>query len=226
MRGSLNRFEDRRAAQVVSAFAVGERIVLGQVLIEDAGKDHDIQAAQRLIETLGLAGRLYTLDVLHLQKTVEAAIATGSDLLVQLKGNHPKLYAAVQAVCQTQPHAEQTYTVDLGRRNRIEQRTAWVCPLPEGTGPEPWHDHFKAVVEVPHHVAEFTPRHRCFAPRQAPIAYYLVTPTPRRPRWPRLFAVTGKSKTGSTTCWTPHLARMRAASARTPVYSLIFAISR
>jgi predicted transposase YbfD/YdcC len=42
--------------------------VLGQVLIEDAGKNHEIQAAQRLIETLGLAGRLYTLDALHLQK--------------------------------------------------------------------------------------------------------------------------------------------------------------
>lgn len=68
LRGSLDRFEDTRAAQVLSAFAVGERIVLGQVLIEDADKDHEIQAAQRLIETLGLAGRLYTLDALHLQK--------------------------------------------------------------------------------------------------------------------------------------------------------------
>lgn len=68
LRGSLDRFEDRKAAQVLSAFAVEERIVLGQILIEDAGKDHEIQAAQRLIETLGLKGRLYTLDALHLQK--------------------------------------------------------------------------------------------------------------------------------------------------------------
>jgi hypothetical protein len=68
LRGSLDRFEDRKAAQVLSAFAVEERLVLGQMLIEDAGKDHDIQAARRLIETLGLSGRLYTLDALHLQK--------------------------------------------------------------------------------------------------------------------------------------------------------------
>jgi hypothetical protein len=68
LRGSLDRFEDRKAAQVLSAFATEERIVLGQILIEDAGKDHEIQAAQRLIETLGLSGRLYTLDALHLQK--------------------------------------------------------------------------------------------------------------------------------------------------------------
>jgi len=68
LRGSLDRFEDRQAAQVLSAFAVGERIVLGQILSEDAGKAHEIQAAQRLIDALGLAGRLYTLDALHLQK--------------------------------------------------------------------------------------------------------------------------------------------------------------
>jgi hypothetical protein len=68
LRGSLDRFEDTKAAQVLSAFAGEERIVLGQILIEDADKGHEIQAAQRLIETLGLGGRLYTLDALHLQK--------------------------------------------------------------------------------------------------------------------------------------------------------------
>jgi hypothetical protein len=68
LRGSLDRFEDRRAAQVLSAFAVEERLVLGQNVIEDADKDHEIQAAQRLIAALGLEGRLYTLDALHLQK--------------------------------------------------------------------------------------------------------------------------------------------------------------
>lgn len=68
LRGSLDRFEDVKAAQVLSAFAGEGQIVLGQILIEDADKDHEIQAAQRLIESLGLAGRLYTLDALHLQK--------------------------------------------------------------------------------------------------------------------------------------------------------------
>ncbi|BBL77169.1 hypothetical protein [Methylomagnum ishizawai] len=42
--------------------------MLGQVLIEDADKDHEIRAVRRLIEALGLAGRLYPLDALHLQK--------------------------------------------------------------------------------------------------------------------------------------------------------------
>ncbi|BBA32889.1 ISMca6, transposase, OrfB [Methylocaldum marinum] len=82
-------------------------------------------------------------------------------LRIRVKGNHPKLRAAVRAVCQTQLQAEQTYTVDLGRRHRIEQRTARVWSL--------------AVVEVRRHVEEFNPRRRCFEPRQAPIADDLVT---------------------------------------------------
>jgi predicted transposase YbfD/YdcC len=38
--------------------------VLGHVLIED----HEIGAAQRLIQELGLAGCVFTLDALHCQK--------------------------------------------------------------------------------------------------------------------------------------------------------------
>jgi len=53
---------------VPSAFAADGQIVPGQILIEDADKDYEIQTARRLIETLGLAGRPYTLDAIHLQK--------------------------------------------------------------------------------------------------------------------------------------------------------------
>ena len=73
LRGSLERFEDRRAAQVLSALAVQERVVLGHVLIEGGSKDHEIAAAQRLIAELGLSDCLYTLDALHLQKTRSSA---------------------------------------------------------------------------------------------------------------------------------------------------------
>jgi hypothetical protein len=68
-RGRLDRFEDRKAAQVLNALAGDRQLVLGHVLIEDKDTDHEIQAAQRLIAELGLSGRLYTFDALHLQKT-------------------------------------------------------------------------------------------------------------------------------------------------------------
>ncbi len=102
-------------------------------------------------------------------------MATGSDLLVQLKGNHPKLQAAVHAFCQTHPHAGQTYEVDMGKRNRIEQRTVRLWPFPAGTGTEPWHDHFKVVVEVQRQIECFNTSRRCFEPRQEQPAYYLAT---------------------------------------------------
>jgi hypothetical protein len=68
LRGSLNHFEDKKAAQVLSALAVEDQLVLGHILIEDSSKDHEIQAAQRLIGELNLTGRVFTLDALHLQK--------------------------------------------------------------------------------------------------------------------------------------------------------------
>lgn len=71
------------------------------------------------------------------KKTVETVLATGNDLLVQLKGNHPKRLAVVRTLCQSQPHAEQHYTVDQGRRNRIEQRTLRLWPLPRAAAPNP-----------------------------------------------------------------------------------------
>ena len=68
LRGSLDQFEDRKAAQVLSALAVHERLVLGHVLIESKGKNHEIPSVQRLIEELDLVGCIFTLDALHLQK--------------------------------------------------------------------------------------------------------------------------------------------------------------
>ncbi|EAR22759.1 hypothetical protein [Nitrococcus mobilis] len=69
-RGSFDHFEDRKAAQVLSALATECTLVLGHVWItdEEGEKHHEIQAAQQLIETLGLSGRLFTLDALHTQK--------------------------------------------------------------------------------------------------------------------------------------------------------------
>jgi len=90
--------------------------------------------------------------------------------LVPLKANHPQLRAAVRDVGRTPPLAERACQTDLGRRNRIEQRTARVWPLPEGTGTEPWHGHFKAVVEVRRKVECFDPGRRRFVTRQTPVA--------------------------------------------------------
>ncbi|MGB8840603.1 MAG: transposase family protein [Aliidongia sp.] len=54
------------AAHVLSAFAVEGQIILGHLAVSE--KSNEIPAAQEMIATLGLSGRLFTLDALHCQK--------------------------------------------------------------------------------------------------------------------------------------------------------------
>ena len=67
LRASFDRFNDRAAAQVLSAFATDTALVLAHVDI--AEKSNEIPAAQALLAELGVApGVIVTLDALHCQK--------------------------------------------------------------------------------------------------------------------------------------------------------------
>ena len=67
LRGSFDKFRDRGAAQVLSAFATDTALVLAHLDI--AEKSNEIPAAQALLAELGLApGAIVTLDALHCQK--------------------------------------------------------------------------------------------------------------------------------------------------------------
>ena len=69
LRGSFDKFHDRAAAQVLSAFATDTALVLAHVDI--AEKSNEIPAAQALLAELGLTpGAVVTLDALHCQKNV------------------------------------------------------------------------------------------------------------------------------------------------------------
>ena len=66
LRGSADRLRDVAARQLVSAFDHDALIVLGHVDVED--KSNEIPAAQALIESFGLSGRVFTMDAPHCQK--------------------------------------------------------------------------------------------------------------------------------------------------------------
>ena len=69
LRGSFDKFHDRDAAQVLSAFATDTALVLAHVDI--AEKSNEIPAAQVLLAELGIGpGTIVTLDALHCQKNV------------------------------------------------------------------------------------------------------------------------------------------------------------
>jgi hypothetical protein len=69
LRGSFDKFHDRAAAGVLSAFATDTALVLAHVDI--AEKSSEIPAAQVLLADLGVAdGAIVTLDALHCQKNI------------------------------------------------------------------------------------------------------------------------------------------------------------
>jgi hypothetical protein len=67
LQGSFDNFNDRAAAQVLSAFATETALVLAHVDI--AAKSNEIPAARTLLAERGVAdGAIVTLDALHCQK--------------------------------------------------------------------------------------------------------------------------------------------------------------
>jgi hypothetical protein len=67
LRGSFDHFNDRAAAQVLSAFATDTSLLLAHVDI--AEKSNEIPAAQALLAELGVQrGVIVTLDAIHCQK--------------------------------------------------------------------------------------------------------------------------------------------------------------
>ena len=68
LRGSFDAFHDRKAAHGLSAFAINGQIILGHVAV--AQKSNEIPAAQEMIASLSLQGRLFTLDAMHCQQNL------------------------------------------------------------------------------------------------------------------------------------------------------------
>jgi hypothetical protein len=67
LRGSFDNFNDRSAAQVLSAFATDTDLVLAHIEIDE--KSNEIPAAQKLLAELGVPDGIFvTLDALHCQK--------------------------------------------------------------------------------------------------------------------------------------------------------------
>ena len=66
LKGSFDRFNDAKAKQVLSAFAVDTALVLAHIEIDE--KSNEIPAVQKLLEELDVAGHIVTCDAMHCQK--------------------------------------------------------------------------------------------------------------------------------------------------------------
>jgi predicted transposase YbfD/YdcC len=125
LKGSYDTANDTKMSQLLRAFAVGSKIILGHVAI--MVKSNEIPAMQRLVGELGLAEVLCTADAMHCQiKTIAAVKASGGQALLQVKSNQPSLEAAFEALPVR--HEPEDCHVETGkiRRNRQERRVVEV----------------------------------------------------------------------------------------------------
>lgn len=127
---SLRRSFDRATGQaplhLVCAWAVGPRLVLGQLAVED--ESNEITAVPQLLALLSLQGRIVTADALHCQRAIaDQVVQQGGDYVLALKGNQGRLHADVAQFLddpETAPDSTAT-TVDADH-GRIETRTGCV----------------------------------------------------------------------------------------------------
>src|SRR3954453_14689031 len=120
LRGSYDTASETKMSQLLRAFAVGTRIILGHVAI--LVKSNEIPAMQALVRELGLAEVLCTADAMHCQiKTIAAVKASGGEALLQVKSNQPRLEAAFDALPLQHEPADCHVETGKIRRNRQEK---------------------------------------------------------------------------------------------------------
>jgi predicted transposase YbfD/YdcC len=136
-RGSARRTVGRSALHVVSAWAVENRLTLGQVATD--AKSNEITAIPELLELLDLKGAVVTIDAMGCQKEIAAAIVgEGGQYVLAVKENQPHLSEDIERTFEEvldrgEPGVDfnecQTEEVRSGRQ---ETRSCCVITAPEG----------------------------------------------------------------------------------------------
>ena len=137
---TLRRSHDKRAGKaaihMVSAWARDNRLVLGQVKVDD--KSNEITAIPALLQVLELAGCIVTLDAMGTQTDIaQTVIDKEADYNLAVKENQGQLYEDLEATFQgmeaepfrTNVH-DYTKTVNKGH-GRLETRECWTIAHPD-----------------------------------------------------------------------------------------------
>ena len=127
-RRSHDRGKGRKALHMVSAWACGQRIVLGQQATDE--KTNKITAIPLLLSNLDLQGSIVTIDAMGTQTKIAQAIRDGGgDYVLALKENWRATYAEVVLLFDMPPAGtifQTSQTVD-GCHGRIAVRRHTVC---------------------------------------------------------------------------------------------------
>ena len=131
LRHSFDQATATAAIHMVSAWASANRLVLGQLKVDE--KSNEITAIPELLRLLDLKGAVVTIDAMGCQKEIAKTItAQEADYVLALKDNHPTLSAAVTLFLNDARDTgfadiEHAYheTVD-GDHGRMETRRYWI----------------------------------------------------------------------------------------------------
>jgi predicted transposase YbfD/YdcC len=95
LRGSYDESSEKSAIQIVSAWATTNRLVLGQVKVDE--KSNEITAIPELLKVLELSGCIVTIDAIGCQKEIVRLITQqNADYVITLKKNQGNLYDEVE----------------------------------------------------------------------------------------------------------------------------------
>ena len=125
LRRSFDRASASSPLHLVSAWAADQRLVLGQLAVDD--KSNEIVAVPELLKLLSLKGRIVTADAMSCQRKIaERVIEQKADYVLALKGNQGTLLDDVRLFLDDpETQLDSATEVDKGH-GRIETRTASV----------------------------------------------------------------------------------------------------
>ncbi len=161
LRHSFDHATSTAAIHMVSAWASANRLVLGQLKVDE--KSNEITAIPKLLHLLDVTGAVVTIDAMGCQKEIAKTITDqGADYVLALKENHQTLYEAVTLFLNEArdiafADIEHAYheTVD-GDHGRIETRRYWITSEIEWLGAKAsWSNlHSIGMVEARREVGE------------------------------------------------------------------------
>jgi len=130
VRGSHDKHRDKSAIHMVSAWAAGNGLCLGQLKV--ANKSNEIVAIPKLLDLLDLKGCIVTIDAMGTQKEIARKIIKGkADYVLALKANHPELHEEVVQSFQHLAGSDQYPMIEEWNKDhgRIESRRCCVLDV-------------------------------------------------------------------------------------------------
>lgn len=134
LRGSYDREKGLKNLHLVTAWASEQRLVLGQVKVED--HSNEITAIPALLELIDITGAIITIDAMGTQTEIVRLIhQKKADYVLALKSNHPTLYNQVKdwfniAITQEFMGIEVSYDSRTEKEHhRIETRKVWAVSV-------------------------------------------------------------------------------------------------